>query len=70
MPSPPETRTPLPRIRVGGAGYRPNGAVLRHSLFVPKRVLSFRNLGELGVGHEQQLLVSLSVLKEPVGVGC
>jgi hypothetical protein len=35
-----------------------------------KDVLSVRDLGELGAGHEQQLLVGLSFLDELVGFGC
>ena len=42
---------------------------MRSQMGVPQKSLSFRHLGELRAGREQQLVVNWSVLEEPVGFG-
>jgi hypothetical protein len=53
----------LHRIRVGGAGCPPHGAVPRRLLTVPKESLSVRDLSEFWARREEQLVVNASLLE-------
>ena len=61
--------TDQPRIPVGGVDYPRHGPVLHRSLTLSKESSSCRDPRGFGVGGEEELLVNLSFLQQPVRFG-